>query len=564
MIKNQLHITTFLLFTLLLFYRTVLCQEMPSSPERPLKEDCFLITDRSLYISGESINFSALIIADTKEPIVDFSKILYVEIIDPNGKRISGSKYFIQKRNSNGSIQIPENTLTGIYYLKAYTKWMRNFKPETFCTASIKIINPYNEETINTESVDTNTTKKSLALNPIEGFYGIDFSLSKNSSRPRKSVTIKINDSIDFLKTISLLTISVVPETAYSNNTASNTLSNGFSGKFLPETRGLSISGKVLNHETREPLPNEKISVSLMNNYNYYNSNYTDSLGKFYFSFPKIEGSQFVLFRVESNNNLRSNIILDPDFSEVQTNILSKKFTITKEEQNTAIQLSVNQQILKHYGILDSTYVSNKSTNQTITFYQNPTFTIVFDEYVSLPSISEYFHEFTPSIQITKSLNKRFISLTYNQQKLSQPPLILLDGFPVFDVDKVLDIPPDLIKKIEIVNSTYFIGNMVYGGIVSIFSKKSDFAGIDFDPNCFSFNFQFLQPTIPQIKLNFEDKNEPFVKNNLLWIPNINLNKKSLEFSFITVDNPGKYLVVFKGVSNEKKVLTTTIPFEIF
>src|SRR6185503_12603187 len=107
----------------------------------PLPEKVTAYTDRTLYISGEQVLFSAFLTNDDHVSY-DASHILYVEIISPDGKSISGSKFQFENHSASGCVNIPEETISGVYYVRAYTKFMRNAGPESFSYNPIKIVNP--------------------------------------------------------------------------------------------------------------------------------------------------------------------------------------------------------------------------------------------------------------------------------------------------------------------------------------------------------------------------------------------------------------------------------------
>ena len=48
-------------------------------------------------------------------------------------------------------------------------------------------------------------------------------------------------------------------------------------------------------------------------------------------------------------------------------------------------------------------------------------------------------------------------------------------------MEKVLLLPPSRIQRIEVVNELYSHGDFFYGGIISIFTKENNLAGIDFE-----------------------------------------------------------------------------------
>lgn len=105
-------------------------------PDAGFHEELLLETDRTLYLSGESIYFNADFIGI--EPI---SKIIYVEITNQQ-EIIAHGKYLIHDRNSHGRLDLPEEIISGQYVLRAYTQYMTNFPVESIPFIPLTIINP--------------------------------------------------------------------------------------------------------------------------------------------------------------------------------------------------------------------------------------------------------------------------------------------------------------------------------------------------------------------------------------------------------------------------------------
>ena len=93
------------------------------------EESVVLFCDRTLYIAGEQLFFSAFIVTEVNWRTSDQGRVLYCEIISPDGNRIAGDKYLIEKLHASGSLAIPDDIITGTYYMRAYTRFMRNTGP---------------------------------------------------------------------------------------------------------------------------------------------------------------------------------------------------------------------------------------------------------------------------------------------------------------------------------------------------------------------------------------------------------------------------------------------------
>ncbi len=90
-------------------------------------EKTFLHTDKSTYISGETIWYKAYVTLYAEPTFL--SKIVYVDLVDEKGKVIEKQMRPLEAGNSFGDIIIPKNLTTGNYTLNAYTLWMLNYKP---------------------------------------------------------------------------------------------------------------------------------------------------------------------------------------------------------------------------------------------------------------------------------------------------------------------------------------------------------------------------------------------------------------------------------------------------
>jgi len=86
-----------------------------------------LFTDQNIYCVNEKIYFTAEYSCANELDSLAWSNVLYVELIKWNGNKLVQMKLNLTRPETSGVIIIPGNLLSGNYYLRAYTKWMRNF-----------------------------------------------------------------------------------------------------------------------------------------------------------------------------------------------------------------------------------------------------------------------------------------------------------------------------------------------------------------------------------------------------------------------------------------------------
>ena len=104
-------------------------------------EKVYLHTDKDILSSGEDIWYSAYLVIGPTHSYSLESKVLHIDLISPSNEIIVSQTIKIPNGRGQGSIEIPKNLRGGIYQLRAYTNWIRNFGQEFFFVKTIKILN---------------------------------------------------------------------------------------------------------------------------------------------------------------------------------------------------------------------------------------------------------------------------------------------------------------------------------------------------------------------------------------------------------------------------------------
>ena len=106
-----------------------------------LTEKVFTHTDKNFYLAGEIIWFKLYVVNGDDNKPIDLSKVAYVEVIDKDQKSVLQGKIGLDKGMGNGSLYIPLSFTSGVYKLRAYTNWMKNFDPGYYFEKPITIVN---------------------------------------------------------------------------------------------------------------------------------------------------------------------------------------------------------------------------------------------------------------------------------------------------------------------------------------------------------------------------------------------------------------------------------------
>jgi hypothetical protein len=106
-----------------------------------LTEKVFTDTDKNFYLAGEIIWFKLYVVNGDDNKRLDVSKVAYVEILDRDQKSVLQGKIALDEGTGNGSLYIPLSFNSGVYRLRAYTNWMKNFDPGYYYEKPVTIVN---------------------------------------------------------------------------------------------------------------------------------------------------------------------------------------------------------------------------------------------------------------------------------------------------------------------------------------------------------------------------------------------------------------------------------------
>jgi len=97
------------------------------TPFKLFFEKVYLHTDRDFYASGDDIWFKAYLVNGESNYPTYTSNNLYVDLISPDSKIMSRVIIRLDSGMGHGDFKLRDSIPGGIYRLRAYTSWMRNF-----------------------------------------------------------------------------------------------------------------------------------------------------------------------------------------------------------------------------------------------------------------------------------------------------------------------------------------------------------------------------------------------------------------------------------------------------
>jgi len=541
------------------------------SQENIAQERIFVHQNTSFLITGEYLYYKVYCINNETNNLSNFSKIAYVELINSNRNTVFKHKIILKNGIGNGDYFIPTSLNSGNYKIIAYTQWMRNSDIQNFYQNDISIINPFqeNQKSIlndpsfsqnNNISIDSNKTRKEES---IDNKY---FSLQINpkSFATRKKVTLNIHAlmdgisygnysisvrKIDNLK-IPVRNTSTTYMNSFKNKTSYSSPSNN-PVEYLPELRGELLTGSVVLKENGSPANNIKVALSIPGkNYLFKIAN-TNKKGIYYFNIGEEYDYENANFQILDSDRDKYTLIIDKQLSLDYSGIDFFNFTINPSEKDLILMHSIANQIENAYAIkkLDSI----KSLKTITPFFSNKSTDYVLDDYTRFKTLKETFIEIIPEVYSRQrnGVITFHVRIYGKEIESGLSPLVLVDGILIQDQTELFDFESSKIEKISVVDDMYMYGSKLFEGIISISTFNGDFQSSV--SNDAIKNTKLSKPLVSKKYFNqvYNDQSKtvriPDFRRQLLWIPELKLQKTDTNITFYTSDIYGDFEICLEG-----------------
>ena len=339
---------------------------------------------------------------------------------------------------------------------------------------------------------------------------------------------------------------------------------------FIPEIAGKIVTGRVIPTNNSLPINGITAFLSMPSKRTQFHSALSDKNGRLKFQFEDFYNDDQVIAQIEKNNASNYKIEIESPFAKSNQTISISNLPISKDEKSELNHYHRDLQVQNYF---NQSYINKFEVplSDTNAFYHTADNTYLLDDYSRFTTLEEVFREYISPIKLTKSNGNFDISVYDDVRKryFSTQPLILLDGYPISDLNKFMSYDPLKIRKIEIVDRVYFLGNMTYYGILNFTTYNGKMETYDLDPQAILLDYKGLQSQreflMPDYSIQNQANNRtPDFRHLLYWSDDINTSSTGKnEISFFTSDVPGKYVIVVQGISKQGKIGYQELTFDV-
>lgn len=524
-----------------------------------IQEHVDAFADRSLYITGEGIRFSARIRTEGLAAGRIWSSVLYVDLVSEDGEQEAGGKFPVYDRFASGELAIPGGILTGNYFLRCYTRWMRNSYPESFCYIPLRIINPHSPDLsgdASSESTGSRMSVRSVQKGALL-FEGKGASYERGDSVSMEFVLLRTRDHGVAEGCLSVVPLETKPGAPVHLVNDQRDQKN-FQLSYLPDLSGATLSGSIFKRNSSTPVhAGTRVHFTLQGEQPAYFVARSDDHGRFSVALPYREGDMELLVQPENRGLERAEVHIDQDFDQRKLSISAVPFHLNDREEQLLITMARNVQLSGIYDNSDTT-LENREKAVPLPFYGSPALSVNLDEFILLPTLKEVFISLVPGVTPVNRKNRNFLAIKSINPVIGMfDPLIMIDEVPLFDLAKFMAVPTEKICRVDVINDVYLKGDLRFGGVINLHSREKDMAGVDLPEDAFFFDIQALHPS-PIILEDSESPNDclPDTRNTLLWIPSLRLERNvSSRISFVAPEFPGDYVILFRGLDEQGNLI---------
>ncbi|MGV3540779.1 MAG: hypothetical protein ACO1OQ_13275, partial [Rufibacter sp.] len=339
---------------------------------------------------------------------------------------------------------------------------------------------------------------------------------------------------------------------------------------FLPEYTGHLLHAKVVEAKTGAPAPGVQTFLSIPSRRVRLYGAQSNQNGIVFFETKDFKGFKDIVLQTNTRHDSTYRLEMVSPFSPQNATLMLPTFDLPERFYQNLEAKNIHLQVQNHFTLGKDT-LPDLLPLDTTTFYGKPSRTYFLDYYNRFPTLEDVLREYVSPVMVRKRKGKFHFVMVDEQRKetLPEEPLVLLDGVPAFDLDRLMTYDPKKVRKLEVIYKQYFHGPFTYGGIVSFSTYTGTMEGFEVDPKALLVEYEGLQPTREFYHPVYQTPQQltsriPDLRNALYWSPLVKTDEQGKqEVTFYTSDQPGKYVVVVHGLTKDGKAGSSTYWFEV-
>jgi hypothetical protein len=340
--------------------------------------------------------------------------------------------------------------------------------------------------------------------------------------------------------------------------------------KYLPEINGHLIRG-IVNDIRNKPAPGINTFLTVTGRpFGFYTAR-SNASGEVTYEVKNFYGNSQVIAQPGWDADSSYKVEIIKPYAQATGLKKYTPYRLSEKSKEMLLQRSIGMQVQNIYSGDSLRRFMNPVIPDTLPFYGQAQRSYRLDDYKRFTTMEEVLREYVTEIGVNLRRGKLHLRIFDFSIRdfYDNYTLVLLDGVPLTDGDKIFSYDPLKVKRLDIFHSPYINGHLVFYGIASFITYTGVFDGYELDPKLLTIDYDGLQLQREFFSPVYKTKEQsesrlPDMRNTLYWNPDIITNKDGKTvLQFYSSDRKGQYQVVVHGMNDRGDFVTRNATFEV-
>jgi hypothetical protein len=555
-----------------LFLAAVLFSALVAQAGDRVVERTYLSTDKEVYVAGDALWYSAFCVDAAKGTPSSVSDIAYVEL-HGNGMLAATGKVALMNGRGAGRLELPASLPTGNYRLVAYTaqnKAESGYDYTGLASKTVSVFNVFSTERVKDGVEVVSESDYAATGSPVRPGLpaGVEVAWSDGAVKVVNKTGKAVSLSVSVYHDDGILSPdnpTIADFVAACTQVGPRTLDSGV----VPEYEGEIIRGRItgLDAEAVHALSGHYAFLSTPSDKSDVYASPIDENGRLAFYTGNLYGDKECICEVEGiDPSLNCFIELESPFVNARV-ADAAPLRMTASLQDALQDRSFGMQVARRF-LADTLYEFLPVRDNGL--FEADDIVYPLDDYTRFTTMEEVFVEFIQEIRARRrsdgSRDIQVLLANGTQTRFSQDrSLMLLDGVPVFDHQKIMDYDPLLVEAIHIYPRTHYIGTRVYDGIANFVTYKHNLPAFKFGGNTRVIDWQGVSWPMAMTGAALRERADiPDYRQTICWHPLLNVAPGAeVAVPCKQPDYKGRFIVVVEGLSADGTPVRAASAFEL-
>ena len=335
----------------------------------------------------------------------------------------------------------------------------------------------------------------------------------------------------------------------------------------IEDRRRILISGKVYEAGSKQPIADSTLYCSILGTTRQFYTVKTDNEGRFTLAAFAFNGAADLIVKLAGANDNADNIVyeLEGQLPAVKAADFNGAQQLDASAVQNYLKFTEDEQLINRL-YYPSTQAEPEFVVRSNRLFSNYNVEVDYTEYIELDDFREVVKELVPGVVFDRKGNGfRFKYYDRTNDWFMDPhenqPLMLIDGLPVFDAQRLMSLPQEKIKNVYAINNKYVDRESTFDGIFELTTVDGDYYKTN-PANHGTFHLEgYHQSRIKDYnglvaQEVLSQKQLPDFRPVLYWNPELEVfSNSTLNLEFMTADDVGDYLLEIQGIDEAGNTL---------